>query len=64
MHYKMKSKLKDLALSLQSLSILLYFLLDMSTDNTLKYTLVIIVTAISGLWFVYTIVSLFKQSKQ
>lgn len=58
------SKFKNLALSLLSFLILLYFLLDMSSDNTLKYTLVTIVTAISGLWFVYSIVSLFKQSKQ
>lgn len=63
MQYKMKSKLKDLALSLLSFLTLLYFLLDMSTDNTLKYSLVIIVTAISGVWFIYSTISLFKQRK-
>jgi len=58
------SKLKDLAFSLLSFSVLLYFLLDIGSDNSIKYTLMIIVTAISGLWFIYSIIFLFKQSKQ
>jgi len=58
------SKFRELASSLLSLSILLYFLFTMNNDNSLKYIIMIIVTAISGIWFVYSTIFLFKQSKQ
>lgn len=58
------SKFRELASSLLSLSILLCFLFTMNNDNSLKYIIMIIVTAISGIWFVYSTIFLFKQSKQ
>lgn len=56
-------KFRELALSLLSFLVLLYILLGMRSDDLLKYTIVIIVTAISGIWFVYSIISLLKRSK-
>lgn len=58
------SKFRELASSLFNLSILLCFLFTMNNDNSLKYIIMIIVTAISGIWFVYSTIFLFKQSKQ